>query len=139
MGDLVKPLQHARPREDAPDCGTAAAPPDTAASQDPKGSSGDGPVAPSKDTLNQLGHLTAIDKKLCEMREFTKLLKDRISEKDRRDNLIKEWKAIALILDRIFFVFYLLFIFSCLVVILPMLTYTKLPENTMLQIAKGEA
>ncbi|XP_041363747.1 neuronal acetylcholine receptor subunit alpha-10-like [Gigantopelta aegis] len=137
MGDLVKPLQKNKSgNEPADSSSLEASAEQTTPSQDPKPSS-EVPAPPSKEMLNQLGHLTAIDTKLCEIREFINILKGRIQAKDRRETLIKEWKAIGLILDRIFFVFYLLFIVSCLVVILPMLTYTKVPENSMLQIAKG--
>ena len=131
----MKPLQQNSTGHITPESSPLEVPPEHAPIQDPLT---EVPAPPSKEGLNQLGHLTAIDKKLCEMREFTKMLHRRLSAKDRRDYLIKEWKATALILDRMFFIFYLLFIFSCLVVILPMLTYTKLVENSMLKIAKGE-
>lgn len=64
--------------------------------------------------------LAEIDMKLNEIREFLSYYRERLEDKDKAERISKEWKALGLIFDRLFFWVYLVTIFTSLTV---MLTY----------------
>ena len=76
------------------------------------------------DTSNDqhFAQLNLINHQLGELMEFIKCYKTRINEKDRKDRVAREWKAVSLIFDRIFFLVYLTTIFTSLCVVLPIIT-----------------
>ncbi|XP_067672728.1 neuronal acetylcholine receptor subunit alpha-10-like [Haliotis asinina] len=91
------------------------------------------PGPPVDNTLKQSsGLLASIDTKLSDLRDFIQGHKQRLSDKDKRERLVKEWKAIALILDRIFFVIYFGIIVASLAVIIPIITFSGQYTNTRL-------
>lgn len=65
---------------------------------------------------------TDIDEKLVELREFMKQHQTRLKNADSKAGIAAQWKAMALILDRIFFAFYFVIIFTSLCYTLPVLT-----------------
>ena len=71
-----------------------------------------------KDEFEANPQLAEIDAKLLEIREYMVAYKERLDEKDRKEKIGKEWKAIGLIFDRIFFWIYLLTIITSLSVVL---------------------
>jgi len=62
--------------------------------------------------------LAEIDHKLNEVKEFLSVYFDRLEEKDRKEKIAKEWKAVGLIFDRIFFTIYLFTILVSLTAVL---------------------
>ena len=62
-----------------------------------------------------------IDSKLTEIRDFLYMYKERIEDKDKKEKIAKEWKAVGLIFDRIFFTVYLVTIVVSLSVVLPVI------------------
>ena len=62
-----------------------------------------------------------IDSKLTEIRDFLFIYKERIEDKDKKEKIAKEWKAVGLIFDRIFFTVYLVTIIVSLSVVLPVI------------------
>lgn len=62
--------------------------------------------------------LAEIDLKLTEVRDFLSVYSDRLAEKDKKEKIAKEWKAVGLIFDRIFFWIFLLTICTSLAVVL---------------------
>lgn len=62
-----------------------------------------------------------IDSKLTEIRDFLFIYKERIEDKDKKEKIAKEWKAVGLIFDRIFFTVYLVTIVVSLSVVLPVI------------------
>ena len=71
-----------------------------------------------KEGVEEDSQLAEIDLKLGEIREFLNSYKERLEEKDRKEKIAKEWKAIGLIFDRIFFWTYLFTIITSLTVVL---------------------
>jgi len=65
--------------------------------------------------------LAEINVKVNEIRNFIKIYKERLEEKDRKERVAKEWKALALVFDRIFFIIYLSTITVSLTVVLPII------------------
>ncbi|XP_069122894.1 acetylcholine receptor subunit alpha-like 1 isoform X4 [Argopecten irradians] len=65
--------------------------------------------------------LAEIHAKLNEIRNFIKMYKERLEEKDRKEKIAKEWKALALVFDRIFFIIYISTITVSLCVVLPII------------------
>ncbi|XP_033748941.1 neuronal acetylcholine receptor subunit alpha-6-like isoform X3 [Pecten maximus] len=65
--------------------------------------------------------LAEIHAKLNEIRNFIKMYKERLEEKDRKEKMAKEWKALALVFDRIFFIIYISTITVSLCVVLPII------------------
>ncbi|XP_048761753.1 neuronal acetylcholine receptor subunit alpha-10-like isoform X2 [Ostrea edulis] len=65
--------------------------------------------------------LSIIHTKVNEIRNFIKVYKERLEEKDRKEKIAKEWKALALIFDRIFFIIYITTIIVSLIVVLPII------------------
>lgn len=65
--------------------------------------------------------LAEISAKVNEIRNFIKMYKERLEEKDRKDKIGREWKALALVFDRIFFIIYLSTITISLCVVLPII------------------
>lgn len=63
--------------------------------------------------------LAQIRSKLVEIRNFLKFYKERLEEKDRKEKVTKEWKALALVFDRIFFLLYLTTIVGSFSVVIP--------------------
>ena len=62
-----------------------------------------------------------IDSKLAEIRDFLFIYKERTEDKDKKDKIAKEWKAVGLIFDRLFFTVYLVAIVVSLSVVLSMI------------------
>ncbi|CAC5395497.1 CHRNN [Mytilus coruscus] len=60
-----------------------------------------------KDITDNSSQLAQIHAKVAEIRNFLKLYKERLEEKDRKEKVTREWKALALVFDRIFFIIYL--------------------------------
>ena len=81
-------------------------------------------TSPGSDLTNDahFAQLSLINYQLGELMEFVKSYKARITEKDRKDRVAREWKAAALIFDRIFFLVYLTTIVTSLCVVLPIIT-----------------
>ena len=65
--------------------------------------------------------LIQIHTKVNEVRNFIKLYKERLEEKDRKDKIAKEWRTLALVFDRIFFILYLFTIIVSLTVVMSVL------------------
>ncbi|KAK3089763.1 hypothetical protein FSP39_006302 [Pinctada imbricata] len=65
--------------------------------------------------------LVQIHTKVNEVRNFIKLYKERLEEKDRKDKVAKEWRTLALVFDRIFFIIYLSTIMISLTVVMSVL------------------
>lgn len=70
----------------------------------------------------QLIELRHISSNLSELLDFLKAYKLRVTEKDRKERMAREWKAVSLIFDRIFFMIYLTAIITSLCIILPIIT-----------------
>lgn len=70
-----------------------------------------------------------ISSKLEELREFMRFQKLRLKERDEKENIAKQWKAVALLLDRVFFVLYLVIIVASVCYTLPVLTAADLKAN----------
>lgn len=66
--------------------------------------------------------LSLIDYHLSEVMEFLRSYRDRLADKDRKDKIGKEWKAVGLVFDRIFFIIYLTTIVVSMCVLLPIIT-----------------
>ncbi|GFO18687.1 neuronal acetylcholine receptor subunit alpha-7 [Plakobranchus ocellatus] len=73
--------------------------------------------------------LNVINYHLGELVDFIKSYRARVSEKDRKERVAKEWKAVSLIFDRIFFLIYLTTIITSLCVILPIITNPAVPPQ----------
>ncbi|XP_050391652.1 neuronal acetylcholine receptor subunit beta-3 isoform X2 [Patella vulgata] len=73
----------------------------------------------------QSGQLALINFHLTELMDFVRSYRERISERDRKEKLAKEWKAIGLIFDRIFFIIYITTIIVSMSVLLPIITFSK--------------
>ena len=71
-----------------------------------------------KDEFEADPQLAEIDLKLTDIREFLTFYKERLEEKDCKERIAKEWKAIGLIFDRMFFWIYLITIITSLSVTL---------------------
>lgn len=71
-----------------------------------------------KDEIEADPQLAEIDLKLTDIRDFISIYSDRLTEKDRKEKTAKEWKAVGLIFDRIFFWIFLLTICTSLTVVL---------------------
>ncbi|XP_071128335.1 neuronal acetylcholine receptor subunit alpha-10-like isoform X1 [Mytilus edulis] len=59
-----------------------------------------------KDITDNHTQLAQLHSKVAEIRNFLKLYKERLEEKDRKEKVTREWKALALVFDRIFFIIY---------------------------------
>ncbi|CAL1539684.1 unnamed protein product [Lymnaea stagnalis] len=91
-----------------------------------------------RDPTQCAGPMAEIEHKLGELREFMRQQKVRLDERDKKESIAKQWKAVALILDRIFFFVYLIIIFASLSYTLPVLTWSNTNYNTSLvRIARG--
>ncbi|XP_059175766.1 neuronal acetylcholine receptor subunit beta-3-like [Physella acuta] len=136
MEDLVRPFISAKPKSRTPkdDIGKI----EEKTWKHELDGSNEAIVSLQRDQTSQcVGPLAEIEHKLGELREFMKLQKQRIEDRDKKDNIAKQWKAVALILDRIFFFLYLLLIFASLSYTLPVLTWSNTSYNSSLvQIAK---
>lgn len=63
----------------------------------------------------------------------------RLKERDEKESIAKQWKAVALLLDRVFFIVYLVVIVASVCYTLPVLTAVGLKANyTRVLQAKGE-
>ncbi|KAL4239604.1 hypothetical protein ACF0H5_000413 [Mactra antiquata] len=62
--------------------------------------------------------LAEIDSKLHDIRQFLGYYRDRLELKDKNEKIAKEWKALGLIFDRLFFWIYLLTILVSLTIVL---------------------
>ncbi|ESO93340.1 hypothetical protein LOTGIDRAFT_232752 [Lottia gigantea] len=80
-------------------------------------------------TDEQSGQLALINYHLTELMDFVKSYRERISDRDRKEKLAKEWKAIGLIFDRIFFIIYITTIVVSMAVLLPIITLNKYEGN----------
>nr|KAI8766129.1 neuronal acetylcholine receptor subunit beta-3 [Biomphalaria glabrata] len=84
------------------------------------------------------GPLAEIEHKLSELREFLKTQKTRLDERDRKENIAKQWKAMALVLDRVFFFVYMGIIIISLSYTLPVLTSSDAYYNkTRVEMARN--
>lgn len=68
--------------------------------------------------------LAQIHTKVVEIRNFLKLYKERLEDKDRKEKVTKEWKALALVFDRIFFIIYFTTIVVSLSIVIPFIFYS---------------
>jgi len=71
-----------------------------------------------KDQIELDPQLSEIDSKLNEIRDFLNFYKDRLDDRDKKEKITKEWKALGLIFDRLFFWIYLVTILTSLTVVL---------------------
>ena len=71
-----------------------------------------------KEEIDLNPQLASIDQILTEIRDFLLEHRERIEEKDRKERIAKEWKALGLIFDRMFFWIYLVTIITSLSVVL---------------------
>ena len=71
-----------------------------------------------KDQIEPNQQLVEIDIKLTEIREFLSVYRDRLEAKDKNEKIAKEWKALGLIFDRLFFWIYLMTILVSLTVVM---------------------
>lgn len=71
-----------------------------------------------KDEIEADPQLAEIDIKLTEVRDFINMYIERLEEKDKKEKIAKEWKAVGLIFDRVFFWIFLLTICTSLTVVL---------------------
>ncbi|KAH9498917.1 Neuronal acetylcholine receptor subunit alpha-10 [Bulinus truncatus] len=78
---------------------------------------------PGLDNEQQIVQLKMINTHLTDLMDFIKMYKTRTTNKDRKDRLAQEWKALSLIFDRIFFWIYVAAIITSMCVILPMITH----------------
>lgn len=69
-------------------------------------------ITVQKDSSNELA---VIHTKVNEIRNFIKLYKERLEEKDRKEKIAKEWKVLALIFDRSNFLYHLYYDNYCFV------------------------
>lgn len=83
-------------------------------------------ITVQKDSSNELA---VIHTKVNEIRNFIKLYKERLEEKDRKEKIAKEWKVLALIFDRIFFIIYITTIIVSLMVVLPIIFDSDIEEK----------
>ncbi|XP_046367254.1 neuronal acetylcholine receptor subunit alpha-10-like [Haliotis rufescens] len=130
MEDLVRPFQKKDRGEEAAATTSNPGEEDTKWSQDPMAST---EVLTHLKCTHATGPIASIDAKLGELREFIRAHKQRLADKDRRESMVKEWKASALILDRIIFVVYFLIIVTSLAVILPSIVYSADYQSTRLK------
>ncbi|KAK3729541.1 hypothetical protein RRG08_044056 [Elysia crispata] len=84
----------------------------------------------SENEHQQTMQLNVINYNLGELVDFIKSYLARVAEKDRKERVAKEWKAVSLIFDRIFFIVYLTTIITSLFVILPIITNPDVPPKT---------
>ena len=84
----------------------------------------------SENEHQQTMQLNVINYNLGELVDFIKSYRARVAEKDRKERVAKEWKAVSLIFDRIFFIVYLTTIITSLFVILPIITNPDVPPKT---------
>lgn len=75
-------------------------------------------LSPKKDQIEPNLQLAEIDAKLTDIREFLGMYRDRLQAKDKTEKIAKEWKALGLVFDRLFFWIYLLIILVSLTVVL---------------------
>lgn len=75
-------------------------------------------LSPKKDQIEPNQQLAEIDAKLTDIREFLNMYKDRLEDKDKTERIAKEWKALGLVFDRLFFWIYLFIILVSLAVVL---------------------
>lgn len=86
-------------------------------------------------TLNNAGHdqqliiLHSISIHLGELVDFLKSYRARTADRDRKDRVAREWKAVGLIFDRIFFIIYLVTIIASLCIFLPIITNPEINLN----------
>lgn len=71
-----------------------------------------------KDDADLNPQLAEIDSKLGEVREFISAYFERLDDKDKKEKMGKEWKAVGLIFDRLFFWVYLVTILTSLTLVL---------------------
>lgn len=71
-----------------------------------------------KEDFESDSQLAEINSKLNEVRDFIVIYFDRLEEKDKKEKIGKEWKAVGLIFDRIFFSIYLMTILVSLTAVL---------------------
>ncbi|XP_005094728.1 neuronal acetylcholine receptor subunit alpha-10 [Aplysia californica] len=94
---------------------------------DGRSSSAEGLLTAQGEPDQHFAQLNLINYQLGELMEFIKSYKGRITEKDRKDRVAREWKAVSLIFDRIFFLIYLTTIITSLCVVLPIITEPEIP------------
>lgn len=71
-----------------------------------------------KEEIEADPQLAEIDQKLTEVRDYLGVYFDRLLDKDKKEKTAREWKAVGLIFDRIFFWIFLLTICTSLTVVL---------------------
>ncbi|KAK6170294.1 hypothetical protein SNE40_018716 [Patella caerulea] len=137
MDSLVSPLRNIKPFAEGPAGSSHVDTPPDKWNPDPMAST-EMLVHLQKDLARSGGPLFSIDKQLCELRDFIKQNRKRLGERDRKEAMMKEWKAVALILDRIFFVIYLIIIVGSLSYTIPVLTAESNYNATSLLVAGGK-
>jgi len=73
------------------------------------------------DQLEADPQLAEIDLKLNDIREFLRFYRDRLESKDKAERIGKEWKALGLIFDRLFFWIYMVTILVSLTLMLSLI------------------
>ncbi|XP_005094753.2 neuronal acetylcholine receptor subunit beta-3 [Aplysia californica] len=140
MEDLVRPFVNRRVKTRTPKGGDLGNLEENKWKHDPTASNEALAQLQRDQTMQQGGGgpLAEIESKLNELREFMKLQQQRLKERDQKEIVAKQWKAVALILDRIFFIIYLCIITASLCYTLPVLTSVRSHYNsTLLDKARG--
>lgn len=74
------------------------------------------------DKHQSMSALVNLEAEVREVKRHIQVMTDRIAEKDLNDKIGKEWKIVALVLDRLFFILY----FCCIIVSI----FTIFPKAT---------
>ncbi|XP_059152826.1 neuronal acetylcholine receptor subunit beta-3-like [Physella acuta] len=84
---------------------------------------------PQIENEQQTLQLKVINHHMTELMDFLKIYKARLTNKDKKDRVAQEWKALSLIFDRIFFFLYLTTIITSLCVFMPMIMKPEEPAQ----------
>ncbi|BFZ17268.1 hypothetical protein BsWGS_20307 [Bradybaena similaris] len=142
MEDLVRPFKGAVSKTRTPRDGESGKLEDKKWTQE-SDASPEGVVSVQPEQMHQIanediGIFGDINIKLEELREFMRFQKLRLKERDEKESIAKQWKAVALLLDRVFFIVYLVVIVGSVCYTLPVLTATEQKANyTRLSLARG--
>lgn len=81
---------------------------------------------PQIENEQQTIQLKVINHHMTELMDFVKIYMARLTNKDKKDRVAQEWKALSLIFDRIFFFMYLTTIITSLCIFMPMIMKPEL-------------
>ncbi|GFS06732.1 neuronal acetylcholine receptor subunit alpha-7 [Elysia marginata] len=138
MEDLVRPFKSVPSKSRCPKDGNLGRLEDNKWKHE-SGGSNEAIVQMQREQISECdGVLKEIELKLTELRDFMRVQKMRLLERDQRESIARQWKAVALLLDRIFFIVYLVVIVASLSYTLPTLTSVRSQyQSTVLDKARG--